>query len=126
MKRTWVIFSLAFVLLILAIIEQVFLDGTLTQLAQKGENLLASIEQSDVATATTLTQELDDFWEQKEKWVCLVINHEDIEQIGEQILRIKNFLQANQVENARQETKLYLFYVEGCQHLLVSSIQNVF
>lgn len=68
---------------------------------------------------------LETFWTRTENYFCIVIHHINLEEVGEQINKIKTLSLQNKKEETIVEVNLLVYYSKSYSHLIVPSIQNI-
>ena len=109
--------------------QQIFADTALDELMTRIETLDTEItEKADInlENIIKITDDLDDFWTKKERILCLVINHNDLNNVGEQIKRVKTYIKNNDKENCLVELETLKFYAESYRHVMEINLQNLF
>jgi len=118
-----------FVLLVATVVlEQVFIDRTLSSLNEKIDFLDKTIDATEAINTTeikNIIDDLDSFWTEKEKVLCISINHNDLNRVGEQIKKIKVYIEQNNKDDCVYEIKVLKFYAESYDHTLELNPQNV-
>lgn len=128
MKRGFVIISIFLILIGLCVWEDVYLSSNLKLLNEKATELAQIVRYSeDVNTEEVKNKikELDDFWVKTENRFCLVVNHINMEEAGEQITKIKTFSELNKKEELLVEIDLLVYFSESYEHIIVPHIQNI-
>ena len=108
--------------------EQVYADNTLNTLIYKINVLDQKINIATTINTNELNdicEELDVFWTANEKIMCLFISHNDLNRVGEQIKRVKSYLQNNKTDECKCELDTLLFYAESYRHVMEINIQNL-
>lgn len=109
--------------------EQIFVDTTLSTLIDKIEQLDNAVQNSQNINATQIqimVDELNKFWTDKENILCLSINHNDLNKVGEQIKKVKVYIEQDNKEDCVYEIDVLRFYAEGYKHIMELTIQNIF
>lgn len=128
MKRGILVIIIALLLLGGIIWEQIYVNDCIVNIKEKTTNLYNLIFNSEGVVNETIinkTEELDKYWKDKENWLCLVINHKDMEQIGEQITKLTILTKQNDLKQCEYEVELLKYYVEGSEHILCVTFQNI-
>ena len=102
MKKAISVLAVTIVLIAMIVWAQVVAESTLENTAKKIDALCESISLTEnIATNQIVSQanELDKFWEQKERLLSLIINHNDLNKIGEQIKKIVVYINQNDKKN---------------------------
>ncbi len=126
-KILWVII-IFLVLFGIVIGEQVYVDNTLNTLIKNIDTLNAKIE--NVTTINTqeinsICEDLDVFWTESEKIMCLFISHNDLNRVGEQIKRVKSYIKSDKKDECECEIETLKFYAESYRHVMEINIQNL-
>lgn len=128
MKKLVSVCAIFALLLAIVIWEQIFVDDTLNSLTRKIEKIdaeivaLADINTDDIVASV---DELDKYWTKKEQVFCLIINHNDLNRIGEQIKKVKVYVAQNNKDDCVYEIETLKFYVESYRHVMEINIQNL-
>ena len=128
MKRGFVIISIFLILIGLCIWEDIYLSSNLKILNEKAINLAQIAREAENASDDIVKNaitDLDEFWTKTENWFCLVVNHINMEEAGEQISKIKTLSELNKKEELLVELDLLVYYSESYEHIIVPHIQNI-
>ena len=72
-----------------------------------------------------LTDDIDIFWTENEKILCLFINHNDLNKVGEEIKRMKVLVAQNKKDEFFNELEILKFYADSYRHVMEINIQNL-
>ncbi len=128
MKRGFVIISIFLILIGLCIWEDIYLSSNLKILNEKAINIAQIAREAENASDDIVKNaitDLDEFWAKTENWFCLVVNHINMEEAGEQISKIKTLSELNKKEELLVELDLLVYYSESYEHIIVPHIQNI-
>lgn len=128
MKRGLLIVFIFLTLLGLCALEEIYLKTNLEILYDKAENLLTLVKSQDNVNSEIVTNEInkiDQFWKKTENYFCLVVNHINMEEAGEQISKIVSLSELNKKEELIVEINLLIYFAESYQHIIVPHIQNI-
>ena len=127
MKRILTIWILFICLIVGAVWEQIYLTNSLNKLEEKTLSLEKTI-QLDFNSNSSLkeTEELEAFWIEHEKVLCLIINYKEIKDIITQIATLKQTIIQGDQENTFIELEKLKSYVTGTKNVIGFNIQNVF
>lgn len=128
-KRIFIILSVAMLLVAIVTIEQIFLMTTFDYLKTETSAIKEEIFfATDINTESLIEKidNLDGVWTKKESVLCWIVNHKDMEKIGEQIVKLKTLISQNKKQEAEYEVDLMVFYVNGYDHFVSVSFQNIF
>ena len=126
-KITWVII-ITILLFAIVISEQIFVDNCLNTLDVKIDAIYSTVlaqENVDAENVIKLNDDIDVFWTENEKILCLFINHNDLNKVGEEIKRMKIFASQNNREDFLNELEVLKFYVQSYRHVMEINIQNL-
>ncbi len=128
MKRIIVIILLSLILAGSLIYEQIFINDSVTLLKTKCQDVYDTIHQSANINDESIIKkvsELNDFWSNRESQLCLIINHKDMEKVGEQIVKVLTLCKQNDTKQAIYEVDLLKYYTEGYEHIIKVTFQNI-
>ena len=128
-KRILLIIFLALVLIAIVITENIFVSNTLDYLKTETYEINQLIIQENEMNIEAISEKIEQFsenWSKKENILCLVINHNDLEKIGEQTEKLKVLVKQNKKEEAEYESALLYFFAESYEHIISASFQNIF
>lgn len=127
--RIWIIIGIIAVLITLITLEQIFLNNTINYLNEQTYSLESEITENENINSEYLINKINDFhvnWHKKETILCLICNHKDIENVGEQIEKLKVVIKQNDKEQAEVEIELLTLYVKTFEQLVSVTIENFF
>lgn len=128
MKRGFIIISLFLILIGLCIVEETFLKNNLNLLYEKSLSLANNVELSDNVNNERILSEIDSlktFWDKTEGYFCLVVNHINMEEAGEQINKIVTLANQNKKDELIVEINLLIYYAKSYEHIIVPNLQNI-
>ena len=106
MKKIIPVTNITILLITIVIMEQVFVHSTLSSLKEKVEDIDFAVKSNskiDSENILTDINNLDEYWTSKERILCLSINHNDLNSIGEQIKKIKAYINQDKKEETLLE-----------------------
>lgn len=128
MKRIIIILGLALILFGALVFEQVFINDSVNTLKSKCQEVYEIINSNQVIDDELTIQkvtDLNNFWTERESQLCIVINHKDMEKVGEQITKVLSLCKQNDVKQAINEVDLLKYYTEGYEHIIKVTFQNI-
>ncbi len=126
------LFSIIFItlsLIALVVVEQIYVSHTIEYMNSATSEIYDYIKQNEDINIPELIEKinvLDEKWTKKENILCLVVNHRDMEKVGEQIQKLKVLIPQNKKEEAEFEAELLVYYVDGYEHFIAVTFQNIF
>lgn len=128
MKRGFVIISIFLILVGVCIWEEIFLSSNLKLLNQKAQNLAVMVRNSENVDGEIIAEkikDIDKFWTKTENYFCIVVNHINMEEAGEQISKIKTLSSLNKKDELLVEVDLLVYFSQSYEHIIVPHIQNI-
>ena len=127
MKRlVGIIFSLIFIIAV-SVIEIVLSEKYINEII----NLSTSIAQT-VTRETFFDQQhidevakLEEVWTHHENILCFMTNHNNIDEVGEYITKMRTSQRDKDYEEFLSSLDLVIFYANGYKHIFGVNIQNV-
>lgn len=127
--RIWIILILTMMLAGLVLSEHFFVSDTINYLKEQSQSIQTQILENENINYDGLINQIDEFdktWTKKENIMCLIINHKDMEKVGEQIKKLKVLSSQNKKQEAQYEAELLAYYIDGYEHFISVSFQNIF
>lgn len=129
MKKLLSIILISIFLISLCIIEEVLVKDTLLTINKMGNEIYnISVQKQAINTDEILqmSQDLQKFWEKKEDLLCFFVNHKDMHEMGNEILKMISYSKNNIKEEFLTSLELVIYYSSTFRHLMGVSIQNIF
>lgn len=127
--RIWIIILITLGLISLVVIEQIYVNNTIEYMTTSSMEIYDYIQQNETINTEELIEKIDSLdtnWTEKENTLCLIVNHRDMEKVGEQIQKLKVLIRQNKKQEAEFEAKLLVYYVDGYEHFIAVTFQNIF
>lgn len=129
MKKAINITIIILLLIGICVLEQVLADKYLAEVESRIDSIYTTFLSVDNINNTQLisqTNELEEYWTNKESILCNFVNHKDIEDIGVEINKMQTATKDNNKDQYYESLKLVKFYLKGYKHVIGISIQNIF
>ena len=129
MKKIIVVLVITSILIATVILEQVFVQSTLNSLIEQiniFETAISQTEDINTTKINILIDNIDVFWTEKEQLLCLSINHNDLNQVGEEIKRVKAYVKQNDKKECMIELEALIFFANSYKHVMEITPQNFF
>lgn len=110
-------------------LEQLLTQNYLTETNNLVEQLITISETSENVNTDEIiakTNELEKFWDKKEKVICTFVNHKEIEDVGVEISKLKSAIEENEKQVYVESINLVAFYLKAYQHIIGINIQSIF
>lgn len=128
MKRGICIIIIAMFLIGICIYEQVLVNNTLSGLNEQSVNLyLQTKDLENVNTNLVLekSRQINDFWNKNEDKLCFFINHKDMHEMGNELIKMISYSKNNNKEEFLTSLELVIYYSETFHHIMGLSLQNL-
>ena len=111
------------------VFEQIYLNKSFDGLIVKIDNLSKQIEYYEEINTLQIkssSEDLESFWTDAEKILCFTINYNDLNRIGEQVQRVKAYIEQNQKDDCVSEIEVLSFYAESFKTIFITNFGNIF
>ena len=128
MKRNICIFFIVIFLFAICTLEQILVHNTLTKLKELSQSLYEiALSSEDVNTQAIFTQtnNLNDFWQKNENYLCFFINHKDMQEMGNELIKMISYSKSNIKEEYLTSLELVRYYCNTFNHIMGLSLQNL-
>ena len=129
MKRVFCIIVISLFLIGACVIEEILVKNTLEQINQMGNELLL-LAQSETNLNNDLildkTRNLNEFWLKYEDALCFFVNHKDMHEMGNEIIKMISYAKNNIKEEYTTSLELVIYYSDTFHHIMGVSLENIF
>lgn len=128
MKKIISVIIISLLLLASVIVEQIYKDNTMNTLIDKIQVLNAEINNSETINTSEIQyiiNDLDKYWEKQTNILRITINNNDLSRIGEQIKKVKVYIEQNDKDNCLYEIDTLEFYAENYKVVMELNFQNI-
>lgn len=128
MNRKVKILIALFFILAIGITEAIISNNFLTAIHNESISISEEVSEANFLDyeIKNKVNALDSSWDNKEKILCLLVNHKDIQDLGEKIDLLKSSQIIEDYGIFKQNLDLIVYYSEAYQHMFGISIQNLF
>lgn len=129
MKKLFCIIIISIFLVGACITEEILVRRTLTEVNKKGNELFEIVGNlNDLNTEHLLqkTRELNDFWIENEDKLCFFVNHKDMIEMGNEIIKMVSYAKNNIKEEYTTSLELVLYFSSQYNHIMGVSLENIF
>lgn len=127
MKRVIPIVIMTVFLISLCIMEELLVEDTLKTIKNKAMYLYAMVyEQDDVDRVELIngTHDLNDYWLEHENLLCFFINHKDMHEMGNELVKMISYARSDIREEYITSLELVINYTKTFRHIMGISFQN--
>ena len=117
-----------FVLVGLCVLEDRLVYISLKQVNDYCYEIEKTIEQKGGifdGEVASLVDNLEYSWTKNESNLCFMVNHKSIEQLGQEIVRLKTYIDENEPIEFNVSLEMIKHYVEQFQHFMGASFHNI-
>lgn len=129
MKRWLIVLIVAILLSGLVVFSEIYVNDTLntvlTDISLLQTNLNLNDNNINTAENVKISSRINEYWQHREKIICLGYNHKDMEKIGEQATKIKTLVLQNDKMACSFELEILKYYVEGYKDIITCNFQNI-
>ena len=129
MKRLLCIIIISVFLVGVCVTEEILVKRTLFEVNQKGTSLLVYVQNlTDLNTEDVLskTRELNSFWLKYEDALCFFVNHKDMHEMGNELVKMISYAKNNIKEEYTTSLELVIYYSSTFHHIMGVSLENIF
>lgn len=127
MKKLISILIVAAILVTLVVLEQIYIHNTFDKMIEKIVALdteIASTENIKTENIENIIEDIDTYWIEREKIMCLSMNQNELNKVGEQIKKVKVYVEQDNKKDCIYELDTLLFYVESFKKIMEITPQN--
>lgn len=129
MKRLFFIILISVFLVGVCVTEEILVQFTLNEINNQGNAIFASVKDLDNINTDeilTKTRELNKFWTKYESAICFFVNHKDMHEMGNEIIKMISYCKNNIKEEFTTSLELVLYYTSTFHHIMGVSLENIF
>lgn len=111
------------------ITEEILVKKTLAEISKQGNDLYVyALEQENINTDEILaqTRELNQFWLKYEDALCFFVNHKDMHEMGNELIKMISYAKNNIKEEYLTSLELVIYYSSTFHHIMGVSFENIF
>ena len=125
------ILNFVFIVLVLAgicVAEEIVVSSSLTKIQEECFEIEKLINEKDDLLNMDVVLAVDNLeqsWNEDEGTLCFMVNHKNIQEIGQEISKIKLYIAGNDIDGARVSLSTIRMYCHGYMHFMGANIHNV-
>ena len=127
MKKVISVLIVAVLLIVMVILEQVYIHKTFDNMIEKIDALdteIANVEKIKTQFIIEKIDDIDAYWLERENIMCLSMNQNELNKIGEQIKKVKVYIEQDNKDDCIYELDTLLFYVKSFKKIMEITPQN--
>ena len=130
MKPFHIIYFVLIVLLLVGIClaEEITVSNSLRDVQSRAIEIEILIDESQTLKETEIVlaiDNLEDRWKNSESNLCFMVNHKSIQEIGQEIAKIKQYVASDDVDAAKVSLYSIKFYCHSYLHFMGANLHNV-
>lgn len=123
-------FGLIFLFLVgICIIEEVYVSNSLTQAQYDCFQIEKQLERSDDTLLSMdmalLVDDLEYHWNKNESDLCYMVNHKSIQEIGQEIVKMKSYIANNDIDAFKVSIESIKYYCHSYLHFMGANLHNI-
>lgn len=115
-------------LIAICVIEEVMVSSSLRQTQEDCFLIEASIERLDSVKNMEIAIMVDNLeydWKENESNMCYLVNHKSVQEIGQEIAKLKLYIASDDVDNFKVSLEVIKYYCHSYLHFMGANIHNV-
>ena len=127
MKKGILVLLIVIITIAFGTLELINVQKTLNTMETNVINLYSKYEEveDNITIFSIDVDNLKDYWEKQEIWLCYLFNHRDLSTITDSINRLAAFTENNDYDNAICELALLKEYSTASHHIMGFNIRNI-
>lgn len=130
MKAFHIINFILIILLLagICVAEELVVSNSLKDVQSRSLEIELLIDEYDTLKKTEIVlaiDNLEDKWSSDESKLCFMVNHKNIQEIGQEIAKIKEYVASDDVEACKVSLYSIKFYCHSYLHFMGANLHNV-
>lgn len=129
MKKLLCIMIITAFLVGCCITEEILVKKTLAEIDKQGNELYfyaQSLDNLNNNELLTKTRELNNYWLKYEDALCFFVNHKDMHEMGNELIKMISYAKNNIKEEYLTSLELVIYYSSTFHHIMGVSFENIF
>ncbi len=115
-------------LVVICVAEEVVVSNSLRDIQDRClmiEQLVERDETLKTMNMVLAVDNLEDNWNKDESKLCFMVHHKNIQEIGQEIAKIKQYIAGDDIEAFRVSIECIKMYCHGYLHFMGANLHNV-
>ncbi len=115
-------------LIAICIVEEVLVSSSLRETQKDCLLIEATVERLDSVKnmeVAIMVDNLEYDWNENESSMCYLVNHKSVQEIGQEIAKLKLYIASDDVDNFKVSIEVIKFYCHSYLHFMGANIHNV-
>ena len=129
MKRLVGIIFIAIFLIGVCVTEEILVKNTLAEMNKQGNSLfeyVTALDNINTEEVLNKTRELNTYWLKYEDALCFFVNHKDMHEMGNELIKMISYAKNNIKEEYTTSLELVISYSNNFHHIMGVSLENIF
>ena len=116
------------VLIVICIAEDLVVSSSLKEVQARCYEIEALLADKDDLKNMDITLAIDNLefiWTEDETSMCFLVNHKNIQEIGQEIAKLKLYIPANDIDAFKVSLEEIKFYCHSYLHFMGANLHNV-
>ena len=122
-------FGLIFLLLVgICLAEEFLVSNSLKDIQNRAMKIEQFIDESQTLKTSQIVLAIDNLeytWTEEEGNLCYLVNHKNIQEIGQEIAKIKQYISSDDIEACKVSLYSIKFYCHSYLHFMGANLHNV-
>lgn len=115
-------------LIVICVAEDVVVSNSLKEMQTMCYEIEALLDEKDDLKNMEMVMEIDNLeyrWTEDERNMCFMVNHKNIQEIGQEIAKLKLYIASNDIDAFRVSIQEIKFYCHSYQHFMGANWHNI-
>jgi len=116
------------ILVFICVIEEWTVSSSLMDIQNRCFSIEKIIEEENTLKSPAVVLALDNLeyrWNEEESKLCYMVNHKNVQEIGQEITKAKQYITEDNIEEFKVSIELIKFYCHSYLHFMGANIHNV-
>lgn len=112
----------------ICVAEEMVVSSSLSNIQDRCLYIEQIVEKNETLKTTDLVlavDNLEDNWDKYESKLCFMVNHKNIQEIGQEIAKVKQYIATDDVGAFRVSIESIKMYCKGYLHFMGANLHNV-
>ncbi len=115
-------------LIAICITEELVVSNSLKEIQTRCYEIEMTLAGTDDLLNMDMTMQIDNLeyvWKEDEAAMCFLVNHKNIQEIGQEIAKLKLYIASNDIDAFRVSLEEIKFYCHSYLHFMGANLHNV-
>ena len=120
--------AIALILVFICIAEEFTVSNSLREVQNRCFNIERIIEKEGTLKSGRVVLAVDNLeyvWGEAESNLCYMVNHKNVQEIGQEIIKAKQYISEDNIEEFKVSIDLIKFYCHSYLHFMGANMHNI-